>query len=507
MSPLVPSLLSLLGLLSLPPIAWAGLPAPLADCEAPEATVPGPEGPEAPTPEDLLRYQQLARADRLYRCGETFLAEKLYRQAKPPFPAEGQWERELVPQPLYDPESLLPGGGVYWRLYQESLAEEALASKRFAALKLLVERHPEFIPGHLHYAEALHGAGQPGEARQVLQEAVALYPNEVPLVEAKIEADRAAGDWLEASLTARQFALFNPDRFRAPEFARWAEEDLRRYQAELQSQLTWNAVGNAIVGGLGYALTGNLWGPLSALEMTVLLLQGESAIGERLAEGLKGRLPLLEDPEVLGYVEEIGQQLAAVAGRDELDYDFTVVADEELNAFALPGGKVFVNAGAIVKTHSEAELAGLLAHELAHAVLSHGFQQMAKGGLTVNVTQYIPYVGRLAGNLLVFNYSREMERQADWFGTRLLAASGYAADGVRNLMVTLEREGEGDPKVPAWLSTHPDTGDRTRYLERAIVTEQLNRYAYEGVSRHRTIQQKTAQLLEELEQNRRAADD
>jgi predicted Zn-dependent protease len=151
-------------------------------------------------------------------------------------------------------------------------------------------------------------------------------------------------------------------------------------------------------------------------------------------------------------------------------------------------------------TNSEAELAGLLAHELSHAVLSHGFQLATQGNLTANVTQYVPYGGTLA-NLLVLNYSRDMERQADALGTRILASSGYAADGMRNLMVTLDKE-ERDRAVFTWLSSHPDAKERTRNLESLLERNGYNRYAYEGVARHLEIQKRVAQLLKEYKERK-----
>ncbi|NEO51359.1 MAG: M48 family metalloprotease, partial [Moorea sp. SIO4A3] len=193
--------------------------------------------------------------------------------------------------------------------------------------------------------------------------------------------------------------------------------------------------------------------------------------------------------------------LTKVTGRDEFNYEFYVVMDDQLNAFALPGGKIFINAGAILKTKSEAELAGLLAHELSHAVLSHGFQLVTQGNLTANIAQFIPY-GGTAANLIVLNYSRNMERQADDLGTKILAASGYAADGLRNLMITLHDQGGPKPLFP-WLSTHPETKERINNLEATIDNNGYNRYTYEGVEKHLEIQKRVAQLLKEYEEKQK----
>ena len=442
-------------------------------------------------------FQTLAKADHYYRCGETHQAETLYREVKPPFPAEKALERDKIPQAIYEPSELSAAGQTYWRLYEESLENERYQSKRQAALKLLVEHYPEFIPGQLLYYEWLREAEETNEADQLLQAAIAHYPNEAAVIEAKIKADEEAERWFEASLAARQFALFNPDHFLASQFVEMAETNLARYRGQLNDQLVWNSVGSALLGGIGYALTGKLTGPLSALEASYLLLQDEADIGDRFADQIKRQLTLITDPEVTSYVTEIGQKLAAAAGRDEFNYEFFVVEEEALNAFALPGGKIFINAGAIVKTDSEAELAGLLAHEIAHAVFSHGYQLIAQGALTINIFRHVPYVGAAAGELIVLNYSREMERQADEFGTRLLATTGYAADGVRNLMAVLEQE--NNPNPPAWLSTHPNIGDRVQYLEEMIARLNLNRYLYEGVVEHAKVRDRVEGILKSRE--------
>lgn len=226
------------------------------------------------------------------------------------------------------------------------------------------------------------------------------------------------------------------------------------------------------------------------------MLRGESKIGKSLAKYATKSLPMVEDETILEYVNTIGKKLAKMTGRNDFEYQFYIINDENLNAFALPGGQIFINLGAIVKTNSEAELAGLLAHELAHTVLSHGFQLMSEGNLISSVTQYIPYAGGVVSNLIVLNYSREMERQADVLGTRILVSADYAADGVRNLMKTLNKDTE-DRGIIAWLSTHPETAERVRYLEELIVNSGYNRYAYEGVVYHGKIKAKAKALLVE----------
>ncbi|MGF1481287.1 MAG: M48 family metalloprotease [Cyanophyceae cyanobacterium] len=451
---------------------------------------------ETDSPEEIARREKLAEADRLYQAGEVAEAARLYREAKEPFALEAEAETEQ-PAAIYEPANLPPGGVVYWREYQTGLAEE-LESKIFAPLKLLVEQHPEFIPGHIQYAQALAEAEREQEAQLVLQSAIALYPEEAKLLQAKLEADAASERWLEASLAARQFALFNPEHAQAEAFDRLADQYLEEYKSDLRSDMTWNTVGSVITGALSYALTGNLFGPLSAIETTALLLQGESGIGDRYADRLQEQLPLVEDEVVLEYVRGIGNKLASVAGRDEFEYEFYVVLDDRLNAFALPGGKIFIHTGAIQKAASEAELAGLLAHELAHAVLSHGFQLVTQGNLTANVAQFIPY-GGTAANLLVLDYSRGMEKEADLLGTRILAAGGYAADGLHNLMATMAEEDRPTPFV--WLSTHPDPERRVGYLEEFIVTNEYNRYTYEGITRHQQIQDRVSKLWDEYRES------
>lgn len=459
--------------------------------------------PDEPTPEEIARLQKLATADQLYLSGYQAKASQLYRQAKEVWQLEQERANQSQSDEIQlfdDPEQLSPAGRVFWRNYQQGKVQK-LESKIVSALNLLTTREPQFISGHIHYAQMLQQHERLEESIAVLERAVNLYPQEPKLVQARIDAHVAAEEWLDASILSRQFALFNPELPESATFDRQSAVYLAKYQSDLRSKIALNAIGNAIVGTVGFALTGSLFGPLSALETTSMLLRGESAIGEASVKQAKQQLPLLEDPRVTEYVNRVGQKIAAASGRDDFDYEFYVIMDDTLNAFALPGGKIFVNAGAIMKTDSEAELAGLLAHEVSHAALSHGFQLVTQGNFTANIVSYIPYVGNAATSLIVMNYSRGMEKQADIFGTRILVNSGYAADGVRNLMVKLlqAQQDEDHPEPVEWLSSHPNSQERIGYMEQLIVDRNLNRFTYEGVAPHQSVKHLVKQQWKQYE--------
>ncbi|MDX2099005.1 MAG: M48 family metalloprotease [Leptolyngbyaceae cyanobacterium bins.59] len=442
------------------------------------------------SPEEAKRQQKLMEADRLYLSGQIAAATALYREAKPAF-RNSEVPPAKIPEPFSDPALLPPAGKVYWREAEAGRAAK-LETRTLVPLRLLVQQYPQFIPGVVQLAQVLKEYKQNNEALTVLERAASLYPNQADLIRARVTALGEAEKWMEASIAARQFAVLYPSDPAAPEFQRLADENLQRFKSATQERLTGNTIANFITGALGFALTGSLYGPFSAVQTTILMLQGETGVGEQVAREAKQQLKMVEDPAVVGYVNEVGQKITTVAGRNDFKYEFHVVLDDRLNAFALPGGKIFVNAGAIKNTNSEAELAGLLAHEVSHAVLSHGFQLVTEGTLLDNVTQFIP-LGGVISQLFVLDYSREMERQADLLGTRILVAKGYAADGLRNLMIALKKEEKSYPF--SWLTTHPVTDERIAYLEALIESNGYNRYAYEGVEKHNQAKTQVIALL------------
>ncbi len=446
--------------------------------------------------EETKNYlNQLAEADQSYQAGNHQQARDRYQKAKSAFYPEAfnPEKVESSRNPYSDPEQLSPGGNVFWG-YGKQEFDPKLKSKSLAPLSHLVEQEPDFIPGHIRYAEALEFFDQREQAITHLESIVPQYPEQVELVETLLSLYEKEQQWLDASLTARRFALFNREHERAEEFSNAADEYFEDYRSQLRAKLRGNVIANVITGGVGYALTGSLLGPFSAIESTALLLQGESSVGERLSSRLQEELPLVEDEELNEYVNEIGANITQYSGREDFDYEFYIIKDDNLNAFALPGGKIFINSGAILETDSEAELAGLIAHEIGHVVLSHGFQLITEGNLLANVGQFVPF-GRTAANLIVLDYSRDMEREADELGTQLLASTEYAADGIYRLMTTLNEINQNRSTPPAWLSTHPDTAERVDNIKTQIVENNYNRFSFEGVKRHQQMQEKVAQIL------------
>jgi predicted Zn-dependent protease len=195
-------------------------------------------------------------------------------------------------------------------------------------------------------------------------------------------------------------------------------------------------------------------------------------IGRKSAAEVLDELPELGDEEVVAYVRTVGEGLAGSAPGQRFPYEFHVLDVREINAFALPGGIVFVNRGTLEAVHDEGELAGVLAHEISHVALRHGTSQMskayvAKRGIDIfrrifgrrdDADDVAGALGGLGLNTLFLRFSREAETEADLAGARMLAERGYDPIEMSRFFDTL-RAAETD-HVPEFFSDHPDTGDR-----------------------------------------------
>jgi predicted Zn-dependent protease len=185
------------------------------------------------------------------------------------------------------------------------------------------------------------------------------------------------------------------------------------------------------------------------------------------------------DEEVADYVESVGRRLVAQIPeqyrRRQFRYTFRVVEDSDANAFALPGGHIYVNSGLVGTARSEGELAGVLAHEISHVALRHGTASASKallaqlgvallgeliGGKKGEAIQLGAYAGAA---LYLMKFSRDYERQADILGAQIMSGAGYDPRDMSSLFRRLK--GEGRRGLPQWLSSHPDLEKRARRVE------------------------------------------
>jgi len=203
-------------------------------------------------------------------------------------------------------------------------------------------------------------------------------------------------------------------------------------------------------------------------------------VGQQSAVQAEQQLPILRDATVQNYVNRIGQNLARNAGGPNFQYQFRVVNAADINAFALPGGYVYVNRGVIDQARNEGEVAGVLAHEIAHVSLRHGTHQASKAyaaqaGLSIlggllggkvgqGAANIINAVGGFGLNVVFLKYSRDLETQADVRGSQILADSGYAPADMVNFFHTLESVDKS--KKTNWLSDHPAPPDRIARIQK-----------------------------------------
>jgi predicted Zn-dependent protease len=197
----------------------------------------------------------------------------------------------------------------------------------------------------------------------------------------------------------------------------------------------------------------------------------EVAMGKEADPVIVAEYGLYNDSELSGYINQLGQSLAKVSQRPQLTYTFRVLDNPIVNAFALPGGYVYVTRGILAHFNSEDELAGVLGHEIGHVVARHGAEQMSRAqlaglglGLGSILSEDFAQFADLAGaglGLLFLKFSRGQESESDMLGVEYSTKIGYDAHEMAGFFQTLKNmRDDSDQSLPSFLSTHPDPGNR-----------------------------------------------
>lgn len=221
-------------------------------------------------------------------------------------------------------------------------------------------------------------------------------------------------------------------------------------------------------------------------ELALVSESQEIEMGRQGAAEVTAAIGLYTNASLQQYVSRIGQALAVRTERPGLPWQFQVVDDASLNAFALPGGFIFVTRGLLAHMTNEAELASVLGHEAGHVAARHSVQQMSREqvaaiGLGVGsvLSPAIAKYGQIAGagmGLMFLKYGRDDEIQSDQLGFRYALAAGYDTRQMINVFQMLERAAEmaGGGRLPEWQSTHPDPGNRIEAVQSLVAATSQN---------------------------------
>jgi predicted Zn-dependent protease len=240
--------------------------------------------------------------------------------------------------------------------------------------------------------------------------------------------------------------------------------------------LTSCALVFAVVGGTGCATN-----PATGKrQISLISEQGEIQLGQESHEEVMQAFGDYPDDELEAYIRGVGENLASESERPQLPWSFEVLDDAAVNAMALPGGYLYVTRGILAHMNSEAELAGVLGHEIGHVTARHSVNQLSKqqlyGGLLavgMIASPELAAFGDLAGQglgLLFLKFGRDAERQADDLGLRYMTRGGYdprAMPGMFDMLEAVSALSEGG-RAPAWMSTHPNPEARERRAEAAV---------------------------------------
>lgn len=219
-------------------------------------------------------------------------------------------------------------------------------------------------------------------------------------------------------------------------------------------------------------------------ELSLVSESQEIQMGQQASKEVAQSIGLYNDAKVQAYVANLGKRMAANSERPKLPWEFHVVDDAAVNAFALPGGFIYVTRGLMASINNEAELATVLGHEIGHVTYRHSVQQISKAqlaqlglGIGSILSADIARFGQLAStglSILFLKYGRDAENQADQAGFRYALDQNYDVREMTDVFETLNRVSQagGGGKLPEWLSTHPNPENRIKRIESILDTLQ-----------------------------------
>ncbi|MBA3633933.1 MAG: M48 family metalloprotease [Acidobacteria bacterium] len=270
--------------------------------------------------------------------------------------------------------------------------------------------------------------------------------------------------------------------------------------------------------------------PLAAIGQTRISIpknkysiQDEIKIGQQVSREVEQQMPILNDSEATRYVQDVGRRLVnAIPSQFQhpgFRYQFKIVNASDINAFALPGGYMYVNRGMIEAARSEGEMAGVMAHELSHVALRHGTAQATEQSKPLNQILGIGAVlggailggqtGAQLGQIFAQGYftrfSRKYETQADTLGAQIMARAGYDPHDLANMFRTIERQSGGN-RAPEFLSSHPNPANRYENINREAQLLRVSPNAIQNTRQFELVQSRLARMpraqsMAQIEQN------
>lgn len=207
-------------------------------------------------------------------------------------------------------------------------------------------------------------------------------------------------------------------------------------------------------------------------DFNLISIEEEWQLGQQLSQEIARQVRLNNDPALNSYIRNMGQRIVARTSFANLPWNFYVVDDPAINAFAVPGGHVYVHTGLIANADNASELAGVMAHEISHVLARHSTEQLSRQyGLQIlasvvlgqNPGQLAQIAASIVGTGAMARFSREAEREADELGIRAMYEAGYNPIGMATMFEELLEHRQGSPgRVEQFFSTHPLTEDRIR---------------------------------------------